>query len=183
MEINFKGQLLNKTFVNKYNYRFKTTLPNEVSFVELKKDCKNDLKVLRKVAGKWGCMTFANRIYKNFKNKDDLRTFALTTQDYNYEKLSADKILGLSQMTIEQPGVYNLDFLQTHPKYTAKNNPDRDYQNIGTGILNSLKKIFNNSTITVTTLPSAIDFYLKNGFDFSSNFLFDLFWKKDNTDL
>lgn len=179
MEINFKGQFLNKTLVEKYNYISKTFVPTEVSFVELKNSSKKDLKTLKKISWRWGYKTFASRIYREAKNDPKVRTFALTTQNSNYEKLDSKKILGLGQTTLERPGVYNLDYLQAHPNYIA-DNKNREYKNIGTGLINGLKKLFNDNIITVTSLPAAIDFYLKNGFNFCNFFLFDLYWKNKN---
>ena len=163
MEINFKANLVNKTYIRKYNSSKQKYLPEQVSFVELLHGDVGDKKVLKKITRKWKAPNFANLIYDKFKKRPDYRTFALTTQNDNFEKLDDAKILGLEQISTES-GV-SIEYLQTMP-YTKYPQKDREYKKVGSRMVHCLKKEYYYNKIGANALWSVIDFYYKkHGFD------------------
>ena len=177
MEVNFKANFINKTSIQKYNSATGSFLPHAVSFVELSNKNLTDRWVLKKTSRLWK-NSYAYDMYKNQRKNKDLRFFAITEQDTNFEVLEAKKILGLSQVMNIDVGVYNVDYLQTNPQYTV-NMTNRKYKKIGTTMLDNLKNVFHYNTLKLTSLYDVIDFYLNNNFRFENFYLSDLVWCKE----
>ena len=179
MEINFKANYLNSTYIRKLNPATKKYVPDMVHFVEINPQNKKDIKALKKVAQVWDRKSYANRIYQNAKSKPNLKTYALTHQDSNYEILEHDNILGLCQLSKENYDVFCIEHLQTKPEYQVENK-NREYKRIGRRTLHSLKKVFYDKTLRVNYLFDKIPFYMDNGFDSESDLFGDLTWKAQN---
>lgn len=176
MEVSFKAQFINRCNIQKYSKSTRSFLPSEVSFIELDTNKWRDRRALRKISKKWE-HSLADNIYRSQKSDKKLRIFALTEQQSNFEKLDAEKVLGLTQLQDSEPNVHYIDYLQTKPVYTA-NNPDREYKDIGRRILDNLKNIFRKDTLKLSSLyeDGIIDFYIKNNFKFEKFYLDDLIW-------
>lgn len=159
--------------INNSNYGFK-----QVSFVEIDPMYKNDRLSVNKAAVSWdrhGGEGFAydicealNQIYCSGQNNDDKRFFAITTQRNDFERLAYDDILALAQVTTPEESEYHsnskyIDFLQIDPEY-QKSNVYRTFKGVGTAMLNSIKKLYNDKNILLDSVESAIEFYTKNGF-------------------
>lgn len=177
MEVSFKAQLINKCNILKYNNISKDFSPYEVSFVELNCNKWRDKLTLRKTAKLWA-PSYAKEMLKNQRSSKGLRIFALTEQNSDFERLDANKILGLGQIRKEDLGVYNIDYLQTHPEH-KKFAINQKYKNIGTAMLDNFKKAFWNNKITLVSLYEVIDFYLNNNFKYGDLFSGLLVWRKE----
>lgn len=177
MEINFKANLISKTYVRKLNPTAKKFVPHEVSFVEINPLQESDIKALKKMSKLWGDDSiFANTIYYFAKRDPRKRTFILTEQEKEFEKLEPEKILGLTQLTRELSGIYDIEYLETKPEYQLENK-NREYKKIGSQILDCLKKVFYESNLKVDYIFDRVEFYMKNGFIFEDAVLGDLVWK------
>lgn len=177
MEINFKANLINTTYVRKLSPTAKKFVPHEVSFVEINPRLKDDIKALKKLANHWGAKSmFANSIYKKAKTNPNEKTYLLTEQSSNFEKLDFTQILGITQLSKEETDKYCIEYLETKPDL-QKSNKNRDYKRIGSRILHSLKKTFYNKKIRVNYIFEELNFYLSNGFDFEGELFGDLTWK------
>ena len=179
MEINFKANYLNSTYIRKLNPATKKYAPDMVHFVEINPQNKKDIKALKKVAQIWDRKSYANRIYQNAKSKPNLKTYILTRQDSDYEILEHDNILGLCQLSKGNYDVFCIEHLQTKPEYQVENK-NREYKKIGSRIIHSLKKVFYDKTLKVNYLFDKIPFYIDNGFDFESDVFGDLTWRSQN---
>lgn len=177
MEINFKANPLSKTYVRKYSPIKNKYVPFEVNFLELNSREKNDIKPLKRLSRLWNSEEdFARKIYRKAKLNPNLRTFVLTTQNYNFEKVDEEKILGITQLSKENSEQYCIEYLETNPKYQFSNET-REFKSIGKRTLHSLKKTFYDKSIRAKYLMSRASFYWDNGFDFVDDFLGDLVWK------
>ena len=107
-----------------------------------------------------------------------LKTFALTSQEYNFEDLDHSRILGIVQLSKETPYQYCIEHLETKPEYQQKNS-SREYKCIGRRILHSLKKNFYDKSIKVNYLFSKVAFYMDNGFKSNGEVFSDLIWKAE----
>ena len=180
MEINFKANFINKTSVKKLSPVTKEFVSHEVSFVEINPRLKDDIKALKKMANLWGeDSVFASTIFY-FAKKDPRdprkRTFLLTDQKDSFEKLEPQKILGITQLDKEKAGESCIEYLETKPEFQCCNN-EREYKELGSTILDSLKKVFQDKTLKVDYIFDRVDFYLNNGFNFRDEVLGDLIWK------
>lgn len=176
MEVNFKANYVNSTYIRRYNPLTKKFVPQSVSFVEFNHKDRHDIRTLRKVSKSWTGASYARNIYQYAKTKPDKRTFAITKQEDHFEKLEPDKILSLCQLAREDYKNYCIEFLETKPEYQQENK-SREYKRIGSRTLHSLKKRFYDKTIKVNYLFTKIEFYMNNGFDFKDSMFGDLIWK------
>ncbi len=175
--INFKANYINATTVKRIN---QTPVSDKVvSFVELSPQSTSDVKAIRTLSYCWDDnKSLAGDLYCNLRDcslygdNSGQKFYAITQQRNNFEKLDSDEILAVAQ--IRDRDDIHLDLLQVDP---ANNNDIylREFCHIGTAMLNCLKKLFPNKDITLKSVDSAFDFYLKNGFNRianSSHFIF-----------
>lgn len=175
--INFKASYINSTTIKRINQP--QTTDKVVSFVELSPQSMSDVKAIRTLSYCWDDnKSFAGDLYNNLRDcrlySDDSgqKFYAITQQRNNFEKLDSDEILAVAQ--IHDRDDIHLDLLQVDP---ANNNDVylREFCYVGTAMLNCLKKLFPDKDITLKSVNSAIEFYLKNGFNRigdSSHFIF-----------
>lgn len=147
-------------------------VPCELPVVEMNPFDEKDLHALKNISNVWeGCL-FAKSaylralsIFETIPEKINQRFFILTKQKNNFENINAEDILAESRVYIfDKPKVdirsFEVDPAQNHwsmPEY-------KNYNNLGTGFLNKLKEIFKGKLITLDSLSSSKEFYLKNGF-------------------
>ena len=176
MEVNFKANLLSKTYVRKLDPIKNKFVPHEVSFLEINSREKRELKAIKRLGCLWNSEEdFATKIFRKAKSDPRLRTFVLTTQQENFDTVDETKILGITQLSKENPEQYCIEYLETDPRqqYTNK---DREFKKVGRRILHSLKKAFYDKSIRVKYLMERTSFYYDNGFEFVDDFFGDLVW-------
>ncbi len=164
--ISFGAKFINPINVGKFNG--KTYRQVDVSFVEISPFSVNDISALKDIATYWENDKFAGNIYfsaeKIYKTKsqDGIRIFALTTQVDSFEKLDADKILGVIETEKRGERAIHFNDLQAKPDCVYAVQPE--YKGIGDAISNSLKKIYNKMTAKSAPDLSVKRFYERNGF-------------------
>ena len=91
-----------------------------------------------------------------------MRMYDLIIKKRNGGELSTEEI---NQMIIEytKGNIPELSFLQVDPDLLHKKESPA-YKNVGTGIINSLKQIYNKA-IQLVSMYSVTEFYVKNGFE------------------
>lgn len=163
--------------LNTYINASKTHKRTPAAIVELAKTDVKDIDTLVNISRDWekdgkknsGFSNYVNMILARLSNDDadpeqTEHYLALTLQKDNYEKLNSKDVLGVSLFT-ENGTAGDLDFLQVAPK-TCKTfeTPERKYRNVGSAMIDYLKKAFSNVHIFVNPAPSAKGFYTKKGF-------------------
>ena len=167
--INFTGSFVKNVTISKLISDGKMKL-EDVALVKLDKTDKRDVMTLAETAYNWENVAsgYAPNIYcdslktKNYPNVSNEHYFALTTQKENFEKLEADKILGLSLFFEKKAPNNELAWLQANPS-TNHEAGERTYKNIGKALVNFMKGLF-TKPIYVQADKKAIPFYQKLGF-------------------
>ena len=162
--INFKANYINTVQVQKRigsNYK-----PCNASFVEFNPDDKKDVFALKEVSDLWGdCYAFD--IKEDFKSDDfkkkNKHVYGLTLQDKNFGYVKPESVLGIVEFQ-ENKDSNNLIFLQVNPENQAYQFGRPEHKKVGTGILDSLKKIYSSKPMKLHSVFSAKNFYKKNGF-------------------
>ncbi|MBP3820420.1 GNAT family N-acetyltransferase [bacterium] len=142
------------------------------SFVEINPQNQNDISALSKTAKYWENEKFAGNIYLTAKEltkqtKNIGKIYALTEQKGNFEKLEFKKILGITNIIKEDTKCIYLDHIQTNPAYIY--DVMNKFKGIGSGILNSLKSLYNVITLISLDTKATKNFYRKNGFQEVNN--------------
>lgn len=167
--INFTGSFVKNVTISKSIADGKMK-PENVALVKLDKTDPRDTMTLAETAYKWENVAsgYASNIYcdslkaKIYPDVSNEHYFALTTQKENFEKLEADKILGLSLFYEKQSPNNEIAWLQANPS-TNHEAGQRTYKNIGKALVNFMKGLF-KKPIFVQTDKKAIPFYQKLGF-------------------
>lgn len=166
--INFTGTFINTIPVIKRSDNGKQKV--DVSFVELDVNNNKDMDALENIANNWGDESYADMVYEDmtegywgYSNDIIEHTYVLTTQHENFDEMNPDEILGVTLFK-ETREKSKLELLQTNPKYIKKDNPNSEYNGIGSAIIDSLKSLHGKKPIECFAVKDAIDFYEKNGF-------------------
>lgn len=164
------------TFKAKYvsTHRIKQLNDNsspKVNLVELDPMSEKDIQAIKTVNLMWkDGYTYADDILDDLcdyveTNLPQKVFLALTTQKKNFQELIPEKILGLGDILTEpNSDQIKIKRLQTAPN-EEYNNPKRNLAGIGRALLDGIKKMF-PVNITLDSEKDAIEFYLKNGFEF-----------------
>lgn len=172
--VNFRANLISPVMVKK-TQDYKNYSPQTVSFVEMEPASKADLKAMNKTMKNWGGNNYAWDIYNFFvesaemqdrfepEGEDKKRFFAITSQNSDLKNLVYDKILALA-LVIDQESSIILDFLQVDPDHDYFS-LSPSYKGIGSAVVNALKNMFLEKDILLKSVPSAIEFYEKLGFN------------------
>ena len=160
--------------VKKYDKDIGIYNDEKVSFVEIDTSNKNDIKALRDIAFEW-CRgdTYAGQIYDDARQKsinryydyeNKLRFYAITSQKDDFDNLDYKKILAVCKSEEKSSEKMYLNYLQVKPSciYERPSN----YKMVGTGFLDSLKKYYDEITLTSLKLKKVLKFYKNNGFMF-----------------
>jgi len=172
MQINthpsFKANHISTVQIKKVEPLTKTYANCMANFVELVS--KQDLAILNTIERHWRTH-YASRIaidageYLSQHTNPKHKFYALTLQNDSFDTLSSNKVLGLAEITDEfDQNIYKLDYLQTKPTHKYQTKIERTYKNIGTRIVDEIKKICFDKPIMLLSENSAIQFYIKNGF-------------------
>ena len=190
--ITFKANYKNSVEIQKYNG--KEYKPCTVAFVELE---PSESEVIKNVHAKWNA-PLVSGIYKAYsQNPNSKHVYAITTQNNSFKYLDSNKILGIAlleeyrntptltpEITYFQVNPQNLSKeygnskLNKLKKYFKKllhcnKSPKQkpQYQHIGTKLMKSIQKLYNEKKIILFPLPEAESFYKKMGFKKSGLFM------------
>lgn len=177
----FSAKFINYVPVKKLDFINKTYTESSSSLVQI--DPKNvmDLLALQDTTRYWHNARYADNIFYTARNlfncevsENRYQIYALTTQKEDFEELSPNSILGLVEVK-NKPKTMEILHLQVDPELVFANSFP-NYKYVGTGILNSLKKLY-NKTIELESACTAVEFYLKNGFKMQNPNKLRLFWE------
>lgn len=163
--LNFGAKYINSTLIKKYDSNKQSYSPVQAAFVEIESSNLSDRDALHELRKDWkDCDYYIAPIVDSIDYEfEDNKVYALTSQRHNFDKLRSDEIMGLANMDVSKGKIPELSYLQVDPSLLNKMEPPI-YKNVGTGILNSLKQIYNKA-IQLVSAYSATEFYVKNGFD------------------
>lgn len=137
-----------------------------VSFVELDKNDKNDIDSLEKTDIKWGdesYLMFARGCLEEGVKDAKRHLYMATSQADSFEKLDENKILG-AVVFDEGKNENHIELLQVEPNNLARKGKSATWKKVGTAIVNNLQTMFSNKPMTVFSAADAVGFYEKTGF-------------------
>lgn len=166
---NFKAKYINSAKIGKYIKDTGTYNGEYVSFVQIENGNRNDLKALEKIARFWENDKFASNIYyaaccnynKNSNFSNDT-IYAITEQKNFFNNLESGKILGVVHLSPKGDKSTFIEHIQVKPSMIYRIKPS--YKGVGTGMINSLKRMFDKISCIPLREQSVKNFYLKNGF-------------------
>ena len=180
--LNFGAKYIEQVDVKKYNPKSTLYDSASLSFVEFDPINKRDTEAIANAVKTWKGQDYAGMIAQNanlvsngFLSPEVNHIYLMTSQTHDFDNLDSKKILGLAQMQTGVDEEDNLRYFQVRPdlKHGIKN---RRYKNIGSGMLDSLKKIYNKA-ITLIASYSAANFYELQGFEIRNTDLFEYIWR------
>lgn len=166
--INFKANYIHSTNILKKD-KVQGFIPHQVAFVEIDPKNYEDVVAINNANTNWDngetLSTYIthniNKIYKRDSQLKEKRFFALTLQEDKFEKLEEKSILGLTEISKLDENTQEIDYIQLNPKYLGK---IREYIKMGNAILKSIKALYPNKILELSSNGSAINFYRRNGF-------------------
>ncbi|GEM_PF-847577 len=163
----FGAKFINNTNIKRFLRSTKEYVPAKVSFVEIDSYNREDIFALEDVARYWVNGKFATNFvttakWKTIGNGNNRKIYALTAQNKSHGKLNYDDILGLAEVCENSKHDIYLNYLQAKPDIIYSQN--REYKGIGSGILNSLKNLYDKISLNSLCEKSVKNFYFKNNF-------------------
>lgn len=141
-----------------------------VNFVLLENN-KNDNKLLKTLQQQWNGVYFIKCIntdaaWRDINRFKNIKIYALTDQNNNFDKLKAKSILGIAEIREKKENKKGiLWYLQVKPD-SINVSPDFAPKNKGCGsaMLKSLKQLYDSIELSSTDSESVRKFYKDNGF-------------------
>ncbi len=176
--ITFKAVKADDTSVMKINSKYGHIITRQPAVLaEMSPFSQSDSCSMKKIPCIWGnkgvdahliadCFEFAG---DNGYGEVDSRYFVLTEQTENLGHIKPVKVLGITQTSKRGKNKTNIDYMQVNP-FFVYNNPYSKFLNVGTTMLDSIKKIFAKDEITLYSTKSALEFFKKNGFEIVKDF-------------
>ena len=174
--LNFKATFVSPCSV--YQNKQKNN-PIEGSIVEIDVDSKKDEKAVKNAVDKWFKKdSFGYYVYKDLikikegeLNRNFDKIYAITLQQYAFDKLDNKQIIGLAEVTKTGGNEVELNFMQAKPI-------PKKYTNVGRSFIDLLKNMDFVDIIKVKASYLSANFYEKMGFEiFDTNKLIYI-WKK-----
>ena len=170
--INFRAHYISPATI-KYTPENNKTIPKKVAFVEMDSHDQKDLFAMKITGSTWDeGMSFAQDIFEDacsdcntfYRPKESKPYFyAITEQKKEFDKMDSSKILGLAEIQRNSKDLIRVLFFQVNPAYYYFEDNSK-YRHIGTALMDSIKNLYNKSSIVVNPAFDAIEFYKKNGF-------------------
>ncbi len=164
----FKAKFIKSIQIQKLNNK-KLYQPEQVSFIEIEPDNFEDVWALSQAAKNWFPEDYASNIAYNatllFNKTLDCtknKIYAITSQKDRFQTLDEFQLLALADIENIDNDSIVLNHLQVKPNSTNRY-IERKYKYIGTKMLDALKNMYNNITLT-SARGSVKNFYIKNGF-------------------
>ena len=166
--LNFKAKFISTAQIKKFDKEAKQFLPHRISFVELEPENSVDVAAVDDIFNSWGKVDMLSKIKTSFETMhfypeelSNSKFYGVTVQASDFNEFNSESIMGIAEISPMPHKEIYLDFLQVKPDLKA-DVLERQYKNIGTAILNSLKEIFD--TIRLYSLKNSVEFYEINGF-------------------
>ena len=179
MEVNFKANFINTATVKKYAKNTNQYINKKATFLELDLTSSKDIEILKKLSFSWNA-AFLKSVLKNVEKKlPNWKVYTLTIQNNDFNNIDSEKILGIAQTSKQDSQSINLEYLQVRPEYTHLNS-QRKFKQVGSSIIDCLKKIECVTRINVVSILEEVDFYILNGFFYDMDILQEsnLFWQR-----
>ncbi|MBR6722831.1 hypothetical protein IKL64_05200 [bacterium] len=149
-------------------------VPHEVSLVQFDANNPLDIQVIRDTCNEWkifgNCFVeiirdVANWLHGLKRPQKSRKIFFLTNQQYGFENLNPDEILG-QFMVWNKKNTNNvqLEVLQTNPFHSYDVAEFRRYSEIGKSMVDEIKEQYRGKIIKLYSDKDATGFYEKQGF-------------------
>ena len=185
----FGADFVSSGKVKKLNKRTGTYEDTPVSFVRINPFNQNDFEAMTEVCKQWQHSVYTEQILEDVVSikyyaapSVTISVYALTAQNKDFNNLKSEDILGFVDVRNEDDYIY-LDFLETKPEYKSSNKKNKEYRNIGTEIINNLKKLTDETCnkIKIWAVSDKIPYYEKNGFVHDgSKYKNSMIWRKND---
>lgn len=175
--INFKAHYVQPATILKQNNLTGSFENYKVRMAELEPVSAADSVLLKKTAKLWGGkdFSFVDNISDDFENffkdqneKSNTKFLVLTSQKGNLKKLKPLDILACAEVAQKTHNRLELKYLEVAPIYTHLIK-DRQIKNIGKAMLDGIKTLLPNKDIELVSSTDAVNFYLRNGFEWLDN--------------
>lgn len=172
--INFKGKFISPVIIKKLDIQ-KKYIPHQASIIQIDTANEKDIIALKNASKNWDTssptLSFSDIIYEDAKGIYEMgednnfhKFFVLTNQKKDFAELNQDEILAMTEIS-DYPNSkkIGIEALEVHPdhNYWSEN---RNYKQIGSGLLDAIKQIFKGKEINLRSVDSALAFYYKNEF-------------------
>ena len=170
-KIPFTARFINEAFAQKIYADKDKKEPCSVSFIELNPRDLNDVSAAAIASENWGLPEYSEVICNRMEflsnhtkkyNPNVEKFYAITAQQDDFDNPNPSEILALCSVNNNKN--VRIKFLQVKPKECSDFKIPFFYNRIGTGMLDSIKKIFQNKKIQLYSTPQAVPFYIANGF-------------------
>ena len=180
-QTNFGANFINNVTIKRFDYKAHQYKPFKASFVQFDPKNKEDFAAMVGAVKSWKgedyastIVDYANRLRTNYLSPKIHRIYMVTTQQDKFDKLEKSKILGMVQMQSDSIDPDEIRYLQVKPDQ-KHGNKEREFRLVGSKILSSIKKIYNEK-ITLLASYSAANFYEKHGFTITEPDLLEYEW-------
>ena len=173
MQISFTARYIKPVTIKEITPSGKL-IPHEVSLVQFDATNKADVDAIQKTHDEWNifenCFTeiirdLANWLHGLKKPPKAHQIFILTNQQYRFERLDPNEILG--QFLVwnrKNSNNIQLEVLQANPCHNYDTAEYRRYYEIGKGMINEIKEQYSGKIIKLHADKDATGFYEKMGF-------------------
>ncbi len=146
-----------------------------VCLIELDPACAEDMTAINDVNYIWhakegypacifNCMKYA-LMQKQAGEDSNLKFYAMTTQNKDFENPRGEDILALVQVYTEDSGDKKVEYMQVNPKNSYESKSKSKYKHTGSTMMNFLKEFFSSRKIVLFPCDTkAAKFYEANGF-------------------
>ncbi len=170
VQVSFNGKYVTRATIQKRDINGKYKDHN-VSLIRIDLSNKEDIFALKKINDTWKDAIFTSDVYDDAKYLHDndifnsgRKFYILTTQKKRFNRLHPDSILAATGVSVKEFLPYvSIEHFETKPEFQFSEH-NRLYKKVGTGLLNALKKAFEDKDITLHSVSSSLDFYKYNGF-------------------
>jgi len=171
--ISFKSNFIKSASVQKRSQNGNYT-DKSVSVVKIDPKNNADIFAVSELPDLWGKKNYVTEISNNLRKvytygdyDTPIESYAVTSQTSDFDKLNSRSILGVLQLDTRSDKVNELEYLQINPnsaKTYESNGGGRLYKYVGSLLIDSIKELFPDKKIHVSSAPTAVNFYKNNDF-------------------
>lgn len=172
-QISFSGTYIKPIMIKKLaqNGEF---VPHEVSLVQFDARNKADVDAIQRTYEEWSIVDncfveiirdIAKWLHGSKTRQKSRKIFLLTNQQYGFEKLNPNEILG--EFMVWKPKhskTVEVEVIQTNPFHNYDAGEFRQYTEIGQSMLDEIKEQYAGNILQLRSDKYATGFYEKNGF-------------------
>lgn len=172
--LNFNAKFIDKATILKQD-KNKEYKPCDANFVEFDLKNKKDIEKVSEICSMEEFDVLGYDIIMDIDlpesfdkvNYSRKRCFALTQEnENNFENIDKNKVLGICTVyenkSEDKPDC--IAYFMTNYDYRSKYSKGKPYTNVGTGMVNALKKSFPDKPYICYSLPESVNFWRKQNF-------------------